>query len=153
MGLADLAVGEQLAQQSGGALLLGVRPRVVNAGVERIGCAADRLQAHRGSAVRRPPQRPGVVHEQRGKPRLRLGPVHEGEAFFRLERDGSRHFHVPFADHREGEMRQRGQVARRTHAALRRHPGMDPAVEHLDQQLRQNGTHAARTPRQDVGAE
>ena len=51
MRLADLTVGQQLAQQGSGALLQRVRARVVDAGLEWIWGAAYRLETHRRCAM------------------------------------------------------------------------------------------------------
>ena len=118
MRLADFTVGEQVAQQRRRALLPRVRAGVVDAGVEGIGRTADRLETHRGGGVSAPPQHPGVRHEQRGKTGLRLRPVYEGQSFFGLERDGTWDLHVPLANHRQREVRQRCKVAGGTYASL-----------------------------------
>ena len=55
MRLPDFAVGEQVAQQGGGALLPGVRAGIMDAGIERIGRAADCLETHRPGGVRQCP--------------------------------------------------------------------------------------------------
>ena len=90
----------------------------MDASVERIGRAADRLEAHRGGRVRAAPQRPGIGHEERRETRLCLGPVHKGQSLLGLERDGTRHLHIPLTDHRQGEMRQGREIAGGAHAAL-----------------------------------
>ena len=150
MRLPDFAVGEQVAQQRGRALLPRVRTGVMDACVERVGRAAHSLETHGGRSVGAAPQRPGIGHEQRRKTRLRLRSVHEGQSFLGLERDRARHFDVPLADHRQGEMRQRRKVTGGTHAALRRHGGMELAVQHLDQQLGKDGSHPTRAAYEHV---
>ena len=85
--LPNLTVGEQIAQQRGGVPLPAMRAGVVDAGFERVGRAADRLETHRRGGMRGAPQRPAIRDEQRREAGLRLGAVHKREAFFRLERD------------------------------------------------------------------
>ncbi len=76
---ADLAPGEQPAQERGRASLPLVRAVVVDPLVEGRGRAAERFQAHRRRAERRAPQDLGVVDHEGEQRRLGLGPVDEGE--------------------------------------------------------------------------
>ena len=153
MGFADLAVGQQLAQQGGRALLPRMRSGVMDAGVERIRRAADRFETHGGGRVGSAPQRPGIRDEQRRQARLRLRAVHERQPLFGLERDRVRDAHVALTDHREREVRERREIARRTDAALRGHGRMDPPVQHLNEQLGEHRPHAARAAHQHVGSQ
>ena len=136
-----------------------MRPCRVDASIERLRRAAHRLQAHRRGRVCRAPQHPGVVHQQRREAGLRLGAVHERQPLFRFQLDRlqargpERGAVIPLADQREREMRQRRQVARRSHAALGRHARMHAGVEHRDEELRQAGPHAARAPHEHVGTQ
>ena len=157
--LADLRVREELTQQRRGALLEPVRPGLVDARVEWLGRPAGRLQAHRRSCVGGTPQHPGVVDDERRDAGLRLRSVHKGKPFLRLERDrlqaarlhGAAVF--PFADHRERQVGQRGQIARRTDAPLRGHARVDALVQHRHDELRKGGPHAAGTAHQHIGAQ
>ena len=159
MRLPDRAVREQPREQGGGPPLRRVRPRIVDAGIERHGCAPHRLEAHRGRGVRAAPQHPGVMNQERGEPGLRLSAVDERQSFFRFQRDrrqaGSPHPRpvATLSDHREGEVRQGGQVARSADAPLRGHRGMNAGIEHADDQLGEDGPDAARAEQQDVGAQ
>ena len=107
----------------------------------------------------RAPQHPGVVNDERRHAGLGLRPVHEGQPFLRLEGDRLEPARLhdaavrPFADHRECQVGERGQVARRAHAPLRRHARVDALVQHRDDELRKGGPHAARTPHQHVGTQ
>ena len=157
--LTDFRAGEQPTQQRRRALLERVRARVVDPRVERLRGAAYRLEAHRRRRVRRAPQHPGVVHEQRRHPRLRLRPIHERQPLFRLEGDGSQPIRPErgavraLADHREGQVRERRKIARGADAPLRRNARMHLRIQHLDDQLGQRRSHAARAAHQHIGAQ
>jgi len=103
--------------------------------------------------MRRAPGGPGIGHEQRGETRLRLGSVDERETFLGFQRNRLRDLHVAFTDHGQREMRQRRQIAGRTHTALRRHARMYAAIEHVDQQLGDHRSHAAGPAQQHVRPE
>jgi hypothetical protein len=59
---------------------------------------------------------------------------------------------LALADHREREMRQRGEIAARPDRALFGNHGMNPAREHLQKSLSDERTRAAIAERQHIGA-
>ena len=60
---------------------------------------------------------------------------------------------LAFADERQGQVRERRQVAAGPHRALRGDDGMDAAVEQGDQQVEGLGPDAAEALGQDVRAQ
>ena len=159
MRLADLGIGEQGAQQRRGLLLIRVGTGLVNPRVERRGRTAHGLEAHRGGGVRRAPQDPGVVHQQRRQPGLGLRAVDERQTLLRFQRDrfeplgSQRRAVLPLPDHGEREVREGGEISRRPDAPLRGDARMHLRVQHADDQLRKDRAHPARAAQQHVGAQ
>ena len=63
----------------------GMRPALVDPGIERSGGPAQRLQPHRRRTDGRAPEQLGVVHQERQHRRLGLGAVDEGDALLGRE--------------------------------------------------------------------
>jgi hypothetical protein len=60
---------------------------------------------------------------------------------------------LALADHGHRHVGQRGEVARGAHRALRRHHGVDPAVDEVEQPLDQGRPHARCAERQRLRAQ
>ena len=61
--------------------------------------------------------------------------------------------HLPVADQRQGEVRERCEVARRTQRSLLRHRRHDILVEHLHHEVDDRRPHTRMTEGEDVGAQ
>src|SRR5438128_1754670 len=86
MRLADLAVGEEIAERGGGGGLAELSPHIMNARIERRWRAEQRLQRHRAGDVRDAPQLVRIDEPERRDGGVGLRAVDEREAFLRLER-------------------------------------------------------------------
>jgi len=145
-----------------------VRPKRMDAEIERLGGAADRLDGERARSVCRAHHRPGLekrLHPQGGRG---LGPVDQGEPFLGGERegmetglpvvlDGRRRAPLPadrpLSHHPESEMRERDQIPARPEGAAARHDRKKIVLEHLDQVLEKARAHAARSKRERMRPE
>ena len=164
--LADGAVGEQRAHERGRGALSRVRTGVVNAGVERRGRSAQRLEAHRRGADGRAPEHARIVHQEGQDRGLGLGPIDEGNAFLgpepvgRESRGGERRRggdgfaggaeQLAFAHEYHRHVTERGEVAAGADASLLRHPRHEPGVDQRDHGADEPGPDAAGRPEQHV---
>jgi len=128
-----------------------VGPCGVQALVEGVARALERLEAHRAGHVGDLTQALGVEERERAERRHVLRAVDQGEPLLGLERDwrnartphrlGARHEgpladpRLPFPDHRKRQMRERGQIPRRADGALRRDARVHARVEHRDEHV------------------
>ena len=83
MRLANLAVGEQLAQQRRRRRLTELAAHVLNARIERDGRAEQRFERHRAGDVRRAPEPVRVDERERADRGVRLRAVDQREPFLR----------------------------------------------------------------------
>ena len=168
MRLADLAVGEQLAQERRG-------PHLAHLPARRPGCARRTRLAcpaapRATSRPRRAPFARGarVDKSDQRDAGVRLRAVDERDALLRREHDrlgadlpqhfcaGSSRSPVQqrsFADQREREMRERREVAARADASLLRDRRVQIGVQHLEQQIDELRTRTGVTLGDHVGAQ
>ena len=168
--LADLAVGEQLAQTA-------PPTRPGRAGRAHPECARRRRRACRAtpratSRPRRAPRaRAGAHRRARAQPIAVCAcvPLISVSPFFRTERRPARArrrrsmsaagprvaaaTERAFADQRQREMRERREIAARADAALLRDGRIEPGVEHRREQLDQVESRAGESLRDDVRAQ
>ena len=160
---------QQRAEVTRGRDLTGMRARRDQLVGEGGTGAEHRLEAHGADDVggQRQPQR--VVVRERPDPRHELRAVEEGQALLRPERErleaGARQRLAPggrpcpvdgrlaLADEHEGDVRQRGEVARRAEAAARRDDRVDGGVQHGDEERDDIGPHAGQADRQGIRAQ
>ena len=131
-------------------LLRGVRPQRVDARVERRVGAHQRLERHGAGHVGQPRQPAGVEHGQRAQPRHEVRAVQQRQAFLGLERQRphagglqrlARRHSAPvrhglaLADQAGRHVRERSEIARRSHRALLGHHGMHAAIQARHQGL------------------
>src|SRR4029077_9453995 len=147
MRLAKLATFEHLAQIRRSLKLAGMGPRFMNALVKGDIRASQRAQGERPNHV---PQVYNDLHGATGENANRehsLRPVDQRDRFLRLEHQrldlGAAHSFsgwnthslfiqtLTFADQRQGQMSQWGQIAARSYAPLRGHHRRDTAIQHL----------------------
>ncbi len=138
--------------------LAGQRPGRVDARLERVERAAQRVHRHRRGDVGGARQPRGGEHGERQHRRARLCAVDQREALLGRERDrrqtGARErvgagqvrpqvLGLALADQHQREVRERRQVAARADRAARRHARVHPRVEQGDQRVER--------PRPDAG--
>jgi hypothetical protein len=109
------------------------------------------MSAMRASAAR-------VEHGQREHGRARLGAVDQREPFFRSERQGRKRapiglHQLALADERQGQVRERREIAARTDGAARGHPRVHARVEHRDEPLERFEPDARVALREHVRAQ
>ena len=153
-------VGRRCRLAAKGPELVDLRQEAVTRALERL----DRERAGDVGGLREPL---GPDEPERGEGAHELRPVHEREAFLRLqakrleararERLGAREKlavkHCPsFADERQREMRQRSEVAAGADRAAARHLRQDPAIEKVEQPLGDLRTSSRVPLRERVGA-
>jgi len=83
---ANLTVGEEHAEERGGALLSDLTARLLDARIEGVGSAHEPFKGHRTRGMRDAPEALDVHQRDGGDRRVRLRPVDERDAFFRLQR-------------------------------------------------------------------
>src|SRR5205807_214918 len=150
MGLPYFAVRQKLAEQGGGLDLAGMGPGQVKSLVEGVRRAPEGFKARGCCSVRRPPEIAGVVHQKRQHRGLCLSAVDESDALLGLELDrldprcpeGSpginpstsrRIADFSLTDQRQCQVRQRGEIAARTHTPLLGYDGMNAVVQQIGQ--------------------
>ena len=157
---------QEPAQLRGDGDLAGVGPReLVCGGVGHVG-AQQRLATNRRGHARGPGQSLRVGSHQRADGAHHLGAVEEGQPLLglQLERfevrrrqrfggghDATAHLHMPPTRERQGEMRQRGQIARCAHRTLRRHDRVDAEAQQIADSIDHDGPAAGVAEGQGVG--
>ena len=167
--LPDLAAFEQVAQTRGALQLAGMRARRVNPLVEGARRAAQRVERHGADHVGR--IRPGSRAASSSRqpmasiacvPLIRLMPSlgcrSIGSMPARAQRLAARQdrafeFRLAFADQHQRHVGQRREIARRAHAALRRHDRRDAAIQQIAEALGDQRPDAGESLGQHVGAD
>ncbi len=159
----DLAARQQLAHRAGDRDLAGLAARGVDASVERLDRALDRLERQRARHQAGRERVFGGEQACQCQCRRYLGAVQQRQALLgselerlqagmrqRLDRRQAAAVddRLADADQRARQMRQRGQVARRAHRALGRNARRDAVVGQRQQRLDQFRTHARMAARQ-----
>ncbi len=146
-----------------------MRTRLVNPRIERARRAAQRIERHRADHVGGFGQRLRGVKFQTADGQHRLRAVDQADAFLGMQRRSARcrrarsasapgrigalEFRLAFADQHQRHVRQRRQIARRAHAALRRNHRRDAAVDQIAQTLGHQRTDAGEAFGQHIGAD
>ena len=145
-----------------------MRPRCVNALVECSRRAHQRFERHGARQIGKPHQSPGARHCQRAHGRHCLRAVQQSQAFFGgklewLQAGPLQRFtagnslalieRFALADNDQREVRQRSQIAARTHASLLRNHGAHAGVEHRHQKFRNSNAAAACALGEHVGSQ
>jgi hypothetical protein len=144
MGLANLAIAQQMPKALGGAELGGVRARLMDALVEGDGRAEERFQAHRAGDGSSVADSEGSPQSEPANGVDRLRAVEERETFLGLKLDGvelrafqalraGKHFALvagmAFTDQHKGQMGQGSEVAAGAHGAFFRNDREYAAIE------------------------
>ena len=167
VGLANLAVGEQVAEMLGGGDLAGVGTSGMDAGIEWRGRAAESFEGHGAGEVGEFGDAESANESESADGGDGLGAVEERESFFSFEGEGRApgfeqghgggdgaavlQDHA-FADEGEGEVGQRGQIAAGADGATGGDDGVDPVIEEEEQGVDDRGPDAAEAFGEDVGA-
>jgi hypothetical protein len=165
----DLAVGQQRTKVAGRCHLAGMRPRRDQLLGEGGARAEHGLQAHGPHHVGGERESQRVVVGERPDARHELRAVQQRQALFGSESDGLQpgpsqrlrpgtrpgavDRRLSLADEDEGEVGERGQVARRAEAAARGNHRVDGPVEHADQELGQRHPDTGQPDGERVGAQ
>ena len=146
----ELRIAQEVAQLRRHGGLAGMGTGGLVRGGERDVRAERRLDAHRRDRARRPKEPFRVVEHECPDGAHHLCPVQQREPLLRLETewlelrfpedvrggsDATVRFDPASADQREGEVRERGEVARCAHGALRRHDRVDVQPQEIEQPL------------------
>ena len=166
---ADLAAFEQVAQAARALQLAGMRARGVDPVVERPRRAAQRVQRERADDIggvgqesaRRPSSRQPMasiacVPLMRLMPSLgcrSIGSMPGAPQRLAAGEDCALELRFAFADQDQRHVGERSQIARRAHAALRRHDGRDAAIQQIAEPLGDQRPDAREALREDVGAD
>ena len=145
-----------------------MRPRKLIGGRKGDVGALQRLDAHRRSHGRGTHEALGAQQDQHADGRHLLGAVEQRQTLFRLELDRFQaaalerlgrvnlravQLHAAEADERQCQVRQRREIARGAHRTLRRHDGVNPEAQEVEQALDEQRATAAVAVGQRVGAQ
>ncbi len=165
MGTLEAAAPQEVAHLGRDLDLARVRSGQLVGGRERDVRAQQGFDRQGGGDACRSDESVGIRQQQGTDGGHHLGPVEQGEPFLGLQGqrfqaglaqgdqardDLAVELHPAPADERQGEMRERGQVAGRTHAPLLRNERMDPKAQEVEQPVHDDRPTTAVTERQRI---